>query len=70
MTTPARDRLTFPAGWSSDSCEVYQRLADRGKVTQADVDAAEAHLVWFREWRDYYSTTNGHDEIMRESKTA
>ncbi len=49
---------------------MYQRLADIGRITQADIDAAEAHLVWWREWRDYYATTGGQDEIMKLSETA
>lgn len=62
--------LVFPATWRTESREVFQRLADLGKVDQADVDEAEARLAWFRVWRDYYATTGGKDvaqELQEQS---
>lgn len=64
MTPAHATELAFPVSWRCESCERYQRLADMRKVTQADVDEIEARLVWFREWRNYYATTAGQDEII------
>lgn len=62
MTAPAT-ALVFPITWRRDSCERFQRLADKGRMTQVDVNEVEAKLAWFRKWRDYYATTEGQDEI-------
>ena len=40
--------LVFPVTWGKQSRETFQRLADMGKMTQAEVDRVEARLQWFR----------------------
>lgn len=66
MTPKHKIELVFPATWRKESCAVFQRLADLGKVDQAEVDRVEANLAWFRAWRDYYATTGGRDEIEQQ----
>lgn len=53
--------LVYPAHWSAETVDRYERLHSLKKVTQADVDEIAARLEWYREWRDYFATTNGQD---------
>ncbi len=47
--------LVFPAHWSPETRARYQRLADMGKVDQAEVDRIELVLQWFRNVRDEFA---------------
>ena len=70
MTPKHTTELVFPATWRKESRAVFQRLADLGKVDQAEVDRVESQLAWFRAWRDYYATTGGKDEIENAEERA
>ncbi len=62
--------LVYPAHWRTDTVDCYERLHSLRKVTQADVDEIVAKLDWWREWRDYFSTTGGVDYHARENLIA
>lgn len=58
--------LNYPDTWRIDSIERYEVLHGLGIVGQGDIDAIEARLVWFREWREYFKTTKGVDHTLDE----
>jgi hypothetical protein len=62
MNAPAIE-LDFPSTWRAESCAVFQRLADAGKVDQAEIDRVEMKLQWYRENRDYYARYGTFDGI-------